>query len=623
MKKRIIFLTAIFSISLMLSVVNRGFFLIYNNGLIAGYSAMDILKCFIYGLSLDASIAGYITAIPALMTIATVWVPKESIRPKIWQRMMEGYLLFMTVLVAIIETADIGMFADWLCRIDSQIYIYTLEEMMASVSILSGIAGAAYVAGTAFVAMWLFRKAIKTWLLPAVDESRCSSGIRIGTTAVLTLVCGLIFLVIRGGVTTATANVSKAYFSNDMLLNQVAVNPVFSLLESTFERNDNELDNYDTYAPEEAERLFAQLQTSMADTTAACIGKWLKTDRPDIVLVVMEGMGRTMTDIYEGDEPVAPEINRLRKEGIWFDRMYASSFRTDRGNLAIFSGFPGQPNMSLMKYPNKAAKLPGLAGSLKKAGYMTRFTYGGDANFTNTRAYVFSSGFEELVDETGMSLEGHRSKWGYADDIVLDYAADEILARIRKEEAPAFDAILTLSSHEPFEVPYKRLKNAQLNSFAFTDEQIGRFVEKLRASPEWDNMLVILVPDHSTGYPVSIGNNSPERHHIPMLWLGGAVKEDMTVNEYMSQTDIPATLLGQLGLPHDEYIFSKDISSAEASRFAYWAFNDGFGMIDKDGVTIFDCGMNSMVRDEGDPDSRRFSYGKAILQKTFIEIRKM
>ena len=108
-----------------------------------------------------------------------------------------------------------------------------------------------------------------------------------------------------------------------------------------------------------------------------------------------------------------------------------------------------------------------------------------------------------------------------------------------------------------------------------------------------------------------------------MLWLGGAVKEDMTVNEYMSQTDIPATLLGQLGLPHDEYIFSKDISSAESSRFAYWAFNDGFGMIDKDGVTIFDCGMNSMVRDEGDPDSRRFSYGKAILQKTFIEIRKM
>ena len=155
MKKRIIFLTAIFSISLMLSVVNRGFFLIYNNGLVAGYSAMDILKCFIYGLSLDASIAGYITAIPALMTIATVWVPKESIRPKIWQRMMEGYLLFMTVLVAIIETADIGMFADWLCRIDSQIYIYTLEEMMASVSILSGIGGAAYVAGTAFVAMWL------------------------------------------------------------------------------------------------------------------------------------------------------------------------------------------------------------------------------------------------------------------------------------------------------------------------------------------------------------------------------------------------------------------------------------------------------------------------------------
>lgn len=620
-RRQLKFLTATFGISLFLSVVNRVFFIIYNSGLLTGVSLKELAGCFLHGLELDASIAGYITAVPALFCIAAAWLPASSSRA--WKVVLEVYFAFMATLVAVIETADIGMFGDWLCRIDSQIYIYTLKEMLASVSFMNGLAGAAYAVITIFIGTWMYRKAVRRWFIPSVEEDE--KGLRISSvsTAAMILTCGVLFLFIRGGVTTATANVSKAYFSNNLLLNQVAVNPVFSLMESTFERNEKELDNYDYYDSEEAERIFAEALKAEKDTAAVEPSRWLNTDRPDIMLVVMEGMGRTMTDIYEGSEPVAPEINRLKNEGIWFDHIYASSFRTDRGNLAIFSGFPGQPNMSLMKYPNKAAKLPGLAGTLKDEGYITRFTYGGDANFTNTRAYVFSSGFEELVDDKSLDLTGHVSKWGYADDIVLDYAADAFVSRIRESEKPVFDAILTLSSHEPFEVPYERLESPLLNSFAFTDEMIGRFVEKLRATEEWDNMLIILIPDHSTPHPVSIGNNSPERHHIPMLWLGGAVKEDMTVSDYMAQTDLAATLLGQLGIPHDQFIFSRDISSPETSRFGYWAFKNGFGMIDENGVTIYDCSTESLIRSEGDPDLSRHDKGKAILQKTFIEIRKM
>lgn len=621
MKRQLKFITATFMISLFLSIANRVFFIVYNSALVSEFSFRELLLCFLHGVKLDASIAGYITALPALACLIATWMKRGQ--SKVWKSIMDVYFILMTALVAIIETADIGMFGDWLCRIDSQIYIYTLEEMMASVSLANGIAGAAYIGLTVFCGVWLYRKAVVKWFLPSLENDQAVLRQRLAASAVLLLVSGIIFLFVRGGVTTATANVSKAYFSNNMLLNQIAVNPVFSLMESTFERNDKELDNYDYYSAEEAERLFAEAMKSRKETADDDTLKWLKTDRPDIVLVVMEGMGRTMTDIYEDGQPVAPEINRLKNEGIWFDKIYASSFRTDRGNLAIFSGFPGQPNMSLMQYPNKAAKLPGLAQSLKDEGYITRFTYGGDANFTNTRAYIFSSGFEELVDDKSLTLEGHVSKWGYADDILLDYAADEFISRIRNEEKPVFDAILTLSSHEPFEVPYQRLQKPLPNSFAFTDEQIGRFVEKLRKTEEWENMLIILVPDHSTPYPVSIGNNSPERHHIPMLWLGGAVKEDMTVDEYMAQTDIPATLLGQLGISHDEYLFSRDISSPKTSRFGYWAFKDGFGMIDESGVTIYDCSTDKFIRNEGDPDLQRHDYGKAILQKTFIEIRSL
>lgn len=622
MKRIIRFILETFAISLLLSVINRVVFIIYYKELVSGFSFNELAQCFRYGLELDASIAGYIISIPLLACIACIWMPVNEKTRKVWQYGLTGYFSFMTVLTAIIETADIGMFGAWLSRIDSQIFIYTPQEMMASVSLSNFIAAAAYVIITVSVAVWLYSRSVRKCFTPEEGAGKTSWKMKSSYTFIMIIISGLTFLIVRGGVTTATANVSKAFFSNKLLLNQIAVNPVFSLMESTIESQDKDMSQYKWFTDEEAERIFAESRTSDIPDTLKTRPQWLKTERPDIVVVVMEGMGRTMTDIYEGDAPVAPEINRLKKEGLWFDRFYAASFRTDRGNVAIFSGFPGQPNMSIMKQTNKAAKLPGLPAVLRDAGYMTRFTYGGDSNFTNTRAYMYSCGFEEVVDETGMDLEGHRSKWGYADDIVLDFAADEIIRRIASEEQPVFDAILTLSSHEPYAVPYERLETPILNSFAFTDEQIGRFIEKLRASDAWKDLLVILVPDHSTPYPASIGNSSPETHHLPMLWLGGAVSNDMTINEFMSQTDIAATLLGQMGISHDQFIFSRDITSGETSRSAYWAFNNGFGIIDENGASVYDCSSGTVVRNDGD-DQKRLEYGKAILQKTFIEIEKL
>ncbi len=622
MRRFIRFILETFVISLLLSVVNRIVFIIYYRELLSEFSMSELLQAFVHGFQLDSSIAAYMIAIPLLACIACIWIPVNNRSSKIWQWGMTSYFALMTILVSVIETADIGMFGAWLSRIDSQIFIYTPQEMMASVSVTDFIAAAVYVSVTVSLAVWLYSKSIRRCFC-AESGSECDSWkVRSARTFIMIIICGLTFLVIRGGVTTATANVSKAFFSNKLLLNQVAVNPVFSLMESTLESQNKNMDQYAWFSEEEADAIFREALSSANPYPEENRPQWLNTARPDIVLVVMEGMGRTMTDIYEGDAPVAPEINRLKNEGLWFDRFYSSSFRTDRGNVAIFSGFPGQPNMSIMKQTNKAAKLPGLPLVLKNEGYMTRFTYGGDSNFTNTRAYMYSCGFEEVVDETGMNLEGHRSKWGYADDIVLDFAADEIIKRIKAEDKPVFDAILTLSSHEPFEVPYERLKTPLLNSFAFTDEQIGRFVEKLRATEEWENMLVILVPDHSTPYPTSIGNSSPERHHLPMLWLGGAVNQNMVIDEYMSQTDIAATLLGQMGISHDEFIFSRDITSGKTSRFGYWTYNNGFGIIDENGASIYDCSTESIIRNDGE-DSLRLQYGKAILQKTFMEIRNL
>lgn len=612
------FVVAIFLATLLFFVVQRGMWLVYYHAQSGAFSAGDIARTFLYGLHLDASTAGYVTALPLLASIATIWLPDGCRAERIWRRAATIYFVAAAAVMSWIFTVDMGLFEYWQARIDSQILIYSPREMIASLTPWQFIAGTLYFAASTALLVVPYRLIYRR--LFSVGRPRR----RVASTAVLLLAAGVLFATIRGGFSPAVANLSKVYFSKEMFLNQAAVNPVFSFLSTVVGGDD--YDRYRFFDDERAERLFESAVRGDGDTAAAQTsqtdpsGQWLVNNRPHIVLIIMEGFGRTMTDAEWQGEQVAPNINALKKEGIWFENLYASSFRTDRGMVAALSGFPAQPQMSIMKDVRKAAALPSIAGSLgREAGYVSRFFYGGDANFTNTRAYLFSTGFDEIVDEKDLP-GGERSKWGYADDAVMEYVAQRII-EVADSEAPYFDVWLTLSSHEPFEVPYSRLDNKLLNAFAFTDEVVGRLVERLKASPAWDDMLLILIPDHGYQYPEEIGYNTPRRHHIPMLWLGGAVARPMAIGEYAAQTDLAATLLGQLGIAHDGFKFSRDLSRDGTTRFGYYTFNNGFGVVDSLGATIYDCTADMTLLDENDPSEARLDRGKALLQKTFEEIR--
>ena len=86
------------------------------------------------------------------------------------------------------------------------------------------------------------------------------------------------------------------------------------------------------------------------------------------------------------------------------------------------------------------------------------------------------------------------------------------------------------------------------NSVAFTDSCIGNFIDKLKELPVWKNTLVIFVSDHGYPYQKDVVNYEPRRYHIPMLWIGGAVKEPVVIDKLANQTDLAATLLNQLGI---------------------------------------------------------------------------
>ena len=315
-----------------------------------------------------------------------------------------------------------------------------------------------------------------------------------------------------------------------------------------------------------------------------------------------------------------PHLNRLTKEGVYFANFYANSYRTDRGTLCTWSGYLSFPRSSVMKMPSKTRFMPGIAKSLRAEGYQTHYLYGGDINFTNMRSYLISTGFEQLHWMKDYTAEEQKTaEWGVRDDITSQTLQQ--LATLTP--SPYLIGYSTLSSHEPWDVPTHRIDDEILNAFNYLDECIGRFIDQMRQTPQWDNLLVILLPDHGFSYG-DVGEEHEEHDHVPMLWLGGAVKEPRRVEQICNQSDLAATLLGQLHIAHDDFSFSRDIMSrGYRYPFAVHTYNNAITMKDSTGFAVYDLNANSIIVDKSTDSQLLMQKGKAILQTTAEDLRNL
>lgn len=605
MKKRIAYISLYFFTVLLIFILQKPLFMLYNGSIEKGFGFADYMQVMVHGASLDAATAGYLTAFPFLLVLISIWFRKFPLK-----KILYGYYILAAALISIIFVVDMALYTFWGFKLDASVFLYidSPKEALASVSV-------GFILLRVLAILLLI--ALNSWALLKITPSVLNATRkRIAGTAGMLLLGGVLFIIIRGGVTESTSNIGQVYFSNEPFLNHSAVNPDFSLLSSMGKSQDF-ASEFNFFDEEKRAALFDGLYPT---TDGDSIIQVLNTKRPNILIILMEGFGGAFVEPLGGLPDVTPHFNRLSKEGVFFTNCYANSFRTDRGTVCTFSGYLGLPTASVMKIPAKSRTLPAIAEGLSKAGYKTDFLYGGDINFTNMKSYLLSTGYQRLTANTDFSLAEQTSNaWGVNDDITFEYLYNQL--RNRKEEGPWHTAFLTLSSHEPFEVPYHRLEDKIPNAFAYTDECLGKFIDRLKQTPAWKDLLVICLPDHGFYYPREGSNAMPRFYHIPLLWLGGAVKQPMQVDKIMNQTDLAATLLGQLGLEHTAFTFSRNVLGSDYKYpFAFYSFNNGFSFRDSTGVTVFDNNSGSILFDEPEADESRLDKGKAILQTVYDDL---
>jgi phosphoglycerol transferase MdoB-like AlkP superfamily enzyme len=381
---------------------------------------------------------------------------------------------------------------------------------------------------------------------------------------------------------------------------------------ASFFKSDNFGTQYQFYDKQEAENIFATLTRQPASDS---LPQLLNTEKPNIILFILESFS---SDVAM-DSVVAPNMHQFAKEGVFFSNFYANSFRTDRGLVSILSGYPAHPTVAIMKYPQKTESLPTISRSLKNSGYKNlSFYYGGDADFANMRSYfVGACGISDVVSDKDFPLSERMTKWGAPDKFVIDRAYNDLTHNT--QDTPFLKTILTLSSHEPFDVSVTKFEEPFLNAVNYTDECLGSFVRQLKTKELWNNTLIILIADHAMqGYPQGLNNSDPERFRIPMIWLGGAVKQPAVIGDYGSQNDLAATLLSQLNIKHDDFRFSKDMLNPEGRKFAFYSYVNGFCMTDSTGTVTYDNDKQSIISQSGNPELEK--QAKVFFQNMYMDL---
>ena len=585
-----------------------------------------------HGLPLDLSMAGYLSVIPGLLSIAVVWLKRELVKP-----IMNIYFIIASLFITCSFLLNASLYPYWKYPLDSTplFYFFTSPaDAIASVSIWQVILSIVI----------LIVLTIGVWFTLRMRGEKRQQYSRYGygyggfgsgkrnrfddfdrhrgrTSLVLLLLTGLLFLPIRGGITVSTMNTGQAYYSQNAYLNHSAVNPLFSLLESITHQEDF-ASQYRFMKDKEADKIFATMTSTSDENTYPLLNEaTFKKGTPDILIVIMESFASDIMPSMGSYKDVAVCLDSIAQQSILFTRFYANSFRTDRGMVSILSGYPAQPTTSIMRYPRKTSQLPSIARNLAKyKNYKTTYYYGGDADFCNMRSYLVSQGYQHIISDANFPIEDKLSKWGVPDHILAAKMMEDIKAQ-QNEKRPMLRILQTSSSHEPFEVPYHRLKDKRLNAFAYTDSVMGAIVREYRKLPRWKNTLIVFVPDHVGGYKENLNDHDRSRYQIPLILAGGAISRPMKVGIIGSQHDIAATLLGQLGVEHREFTFSKNMMSDATPKFAFFAVNDAFGVVSEENSLIYDNRAKRIVYDKGEKGFN-LKRGQAYLQKLYDDLAR-
>lgn len=560
----------------------RVFFIIYQIPLgnkIHGY--LEAFQAIYKGYILDFSVSAMFLLLP-LLFVNLFYI----FRKKIF--LQTSFIVFSVIFCLYVSVAlsDAGLYREWNAKINMQ----ALEHFKNPSEVFKTLSNKSIFLFLFFMLVFCvpFISLYKKWIYLKIQfvsretlQKRLLNGILI-----FIITGGLGVIAIRGGVTNLPINQSIAYFSSNQMANDIAVNPFYSLVQDLDIQS--KLINREAYMQSSNEKAL-QIISSDYQVEKDTSFSILKTTRPNLVFIIMESWSADNIQALGGIENCTPHFNELSNEGLLFTKAYSDAYVSDQGIVGILSAFPAAHRLAIANQPAKIHHLPCLSETLFPLGYESSFLFGGELVYGNLRGFLLEKKFKELIEVYDLP-QYPKGKLGIHDE----YIFPELLKILNEKKTRFLQCFFTSSTHMPYDFPqsdgWQSVQNdaekLYTESVHYSDIQLGKFFDEAKRQSWWDSTLFILVADHSHNTIKQWDFMSAMRQHIPLLFLGGALKEEWRGKRWdkiVSQLDIPATLLHQMKLDISSYPWSRNMLNPYTSSSAFYVFYGGAGYVSDNG----------------------------------------
>ena len=559
---------------LFLFFINRVIFFIFYFKSFKNIKLLEVLQIIPNSIPLDLSFISYVATVIFLLILLGFLLSFFKIEPFI-NKAVNFFLVSMILFTNFVSAGEICLYKEWETKLNytALSHLKQPSEVFLTASNIDYLIFSFYILISIIVIIFYFYN-IKIHF--KFQKNTFKSIVK--KIVFAPLILGVFFYFIRGGLQSIPINISDAYFSKNIIVNDLTVNSNWNIIQSYFKSSRSTNGNpYKKYSKKDYD-LF--VENYVNDSTSKVLPiKILKDEQPNIVFIILESWSADIIESLGGLKSITPNFNKLEEQGLLFSNFYSNGWKSEQAVSSIFSSFPVFPYISIIKETDKARKLPSINKSLKN--YNSSFIFGGQLSYGNIKGFLLNQKFDLVLDIDDFDYP--RGRLGIHDEFMFD----EFHLHLNKMKEPFFSTLFTLSSHSPYDFPFKHKfsfnsrHDPYVNSIAYTDSCLGIFFNKIKNEKWYDNTLFIIVSDHSHSTPINRRVAQKERFKIPMLWYGNVLHDKYkgVSNETLSShIDITPTLLSQLNYKDDSKYFGNDIFKLN-KKYVPYSFVRGYGMI--------------------------------------------
>ena len=578
---------------LIFFLINRILFILFFTQEVGVSPFLEIIKIFPRSFALDISFISYLLVIVVML----LWFSSFFGSRNYYSKITFICTAFFVFISSLINSAEISLYSEW----NTKLNFTALSHLINPSEVFSTASLGHFFTTILFVLVGIFFVGIyknKVHNYFPFQKTGNKTIKIIHRIVLFPLIIGIIFLGIRGGTQPIPVNLSNAYFSNNLILNDIAVNPNWNLMQSILKSKSSFQGNpYKKHSDKECQEFITSLYKVDKDSTIYV----LNFKQPNIIFILLESWSADNIESLSGLKGITPNFRELEKKGILFTNFYSNGWTSDQGMCSIFSSFPVFPYVAVINQVDKSRKLPSLNNSLRD--YYSSYFFGGQLTYGNIKGYLLSHGFD-LVKDREHYDELTNGSLGIHDE----YMFKEFKNELASLPQPFISSLFTISSHSPYDFPddhklsFGSKQDNYINSVAYTDKHLGDFMESVKNEEWYKNTLFIIVADHSHNSILRKRLAQKERFKIPMLWFGEVINDRFMGSIYDkmgSHIDITPTLLSQLDIDNSEYHWGRDLFNPNEKVAIPYAFHKGYGLIRSDGYFAFSESYEKIIESHG------------------------